>query len=534
MASFNVADVVLASLVAVSTLPVYALLRFILSTLRPPNYPPGPPIIPGLGNIHQIPLSKSFLQFDRWSKTYGDILGLKIGPNNLVVLHNPKHVREVFETKGAHSSERPHMYIPCEHVFPGDWGRQVSFQSMETQRRMRTATRYHLGTGGMQEILPLHKAMASKLMHDLLTKPDDFLESFRRWTLATPLPMISGQRVEDLGPGWVEKFHETQEMWAELLEPGRAPPVDVFPILSWLPESLAGWKRKAKIVRKNILEEYLALLETVKERRHSAKADGKFECLIARMLREQEGKPEHDRLSERDIAFIGGGLLEGAADTTMGTSLFMIQVLAAYPEVRKRAQEEVDREWGVDTIPEHIDTAKLPYLHACLMEVLRWRPVVSQIPRRCSTDIELQGYRIPKDTTVIHNVWKTHHSADDYDRPDAFDPDRYLRNPLGKKNSAGTEGRHATYAFGTGRRACPGEQFALNSLEIAFAQLLWAFDVTPVGELDMSVETGFHSALILAPNSFKVKILPRDEARRLAVVDKHLWSERFLKEVLCD
>lgn len=72
---------------------LFPLLQWVLSTLRPQNFPPGPPVIPGLGNLHQIPPSKPFLKFHEWSKQYGDLVSLKTAAGNLVIINNPKIVR---------------------------------------------------------------------------------------------------------------------------------------------------------------------------------------------------------------------------------------------------------------------------------------------------------------------------------------------------------------------------------------------------------------------------------------------------------
>jgi hypothetical protein len=39
------------------------LVRYYLASRRPKNFPPGPPTLPFLGNITQVPTSKAFLKY---------------------------------------------------------------------------------------------------------------------------------------------------------------------------------------------------------------------------------------------------------------------------------------------------------------------------------------------------------------------------------------------------------------------------------------------------------------------------------------
>lgn len=50
--------------------------------------------------------------------------------------------------------------------------------------------------------------------------------------------------------------------------------------------------------------------------------------------------------------------------------------MTLYPNVLKRAQEEIDRVVGTDRLPSFSDRKSLPYIEALVQETLRWENVV--------------------------------------------------------------------------------------------------------------------------------------------------------------
>ena len=54
-------------------------------------------------------------------------------------------------------------------------------------------------------------------------------------------------------------------------------------------------------------------------------------------------------------------------------SFFLAMTL--FPEVQKRAKEEIDAVVGSDRLPSFADRPKLPYVEALVKEVFRWNPV---------------------------------------------------------------------------------------------------------------------------------------------------------------
>jgi len=273
-----------------------------------------------------------------------------------------------------------------------------------------------------------------------------------------------------------------------------------------------------------------------------------FEPLLCKLLREREetfsesDKKHHKfRFTERDIALIGGGMLDASSHTTLGQVLFLVQAFAAYPETQRKAQAEIDELFGNKFPgPDDIDMTKLPYLSACVSEVFRWRPLVPNgVPRECLVDDYVYGYRIPKGSILMFNVWAIHHNPEEYDEPEKFIPERWLGNRLGTKLKAELEKeadecswRKATYGFGAGRRSCQGEPFAMSAIHVTFVLLVWAFNIVGVEEMDLSLETGVREGASISPNSLKVKFVPRNERVVHVLEEQSLNADEVLKELL--
>ena len=67
--------------------------------------------------------------------------------------------------------------------------------------------------------------------------------------------------------------------------------------------------------------------------------------------------------------YLGGVLLEGGSDTSSSYLQTVALAMAAYPEVQKKAQAEIDRVVGRDRAPTLDDLPELPYIQALIKEV---------------------------------------------------------------------------------------------------------------------------------------------------------------------
>uniref|UniRef100_A0A3Q0SA32 Uncharacterized protein n=1 Tax=Amphilophus citrinellus TaxID=61819 RepID=A0A3Q0SA32_AMPCI len=80
-----------------------------LKSQRPNNFPPGPPVLPLLGNILQLNLENPLKDFER---SYGDVYSIFIGRKPAVVINGMKAVKEAIVTKATDFAGRPQdMFI---------------------------------------------------------------------------------------------------------------------------------------------------------------------------------------------------------------------------------------------------------------------------------------------------------------------------------------------------------------------------------------------------------------------------------------
>ena len=85
-------------------------------------------------------------------------------------------------------------------------------------------------------------------------------------------------------------------------------------------------------------------------------------------------------------------------------AFFLAMVMC--PDVQRRAQAELDTVVGSERLPDFTDRSRLPYVEAVVKECLRWHNVATLgVPHLSSEDIELNGYFIPKGSSLIPNTW---------------------------------------------------------------------------------------------------------------------------------
>lgn len=221
------------------------------------------------------------------------------------------------------------------------------------------------------------------------------------------------------------------------------------------------------------------------------------------------------------------GLVEAGSQTSAGTLTNLILYLAATPDAQAKASQELQAVVGDSRSPTYDDLANLPYINACVKEILRLCPAPPWILRHfADRDVVYKGYVIPKGTAIVGNTAAIHFDSVRYPDPFKFKPERYINHTKRSADYAAMADPYARdhFTFGAGRRICPGSQFAENALLLALANLVWAFEIKPppvviggkektgVAKMDLS-DDAFDETPVKSAKPFKAVFSPRSDVR---------------------
>ncbi|KAI0253723.1 cytochrome P450 [Lactifluus subvellereus] len=470
-------------------------------------YPPGPPSRPIIGNLFDVPKESPWTKYADISNNYGDIFCLRIFGQVIVVLNSLSAIKDLLEKRGDVYADRPMLSIM--EILELDWLLPISRKSKSWREGRRLLDR-SLRPGGTTSYRHMMEEKTRTFLAKLLDTPKHFRDH---------IELLQGRLVMSLTYGYDLKDNDdiitapvqATEIMSQLILPGAAL-VNHLPFLrhipSWTPwfsyEPLARIGRNLAQRMKN------EPIDFVKNAMHEGTA---IPSLASKYLQEIEylNLPERQR-QEEIIKRTLGSIFGAGSDTTVSsmTSLFLALVL--YPEVKKKAQAELDSLLGRDRLPTFGDRPHLPYIDAMCKELMRWQLVTPMgIPHASTEDDVYRGFFIPKGSIMVANAWAILHDPESYPDPEAFKPERFL-------NEDGTvrDDPAISLAFGVGKRICPGRHFVDATLFIVASSVVSVFDVTKAKdenghEIPVDVVMSIRSGIVIQPEEFSCCIVPRDK-----------------------
>jgi cytochrome P450 family 619 len=312
------------------------------------------------------------------------------------------------------------------------------------------------------------------------------------------------------------------EIWSKVMETGATPPVDIYPFLHYLPQSIfLNWRSRATHVQKEMNGLYADFLTDIRARRAKVGSRGSF---MDKVLDQADSEKRADGLtySDHELWFMGGTLTEGGSDTSASIITAFVQAMVAYPAIQAKARAQIDSVLGPERSPTWSDYARLPYIAQCVKETMRWRPVTPLgFPHALGEDDWVDGKFLPKGTVIIVNAWGMQHDPAQFKDPDVFDPDHYAGcTTLATELANGAWEKRDHYGYGAGRRFCPGAHLAERNLFLAMAKLVWAFETVPGRDaegrevkVDTDPRTGYCEGFLVCANDFKAAFKVRGKER---------------------
>ncbi|KAL5522856.1 hypothetical protein ACEPAG_8874 [Sanghuangporus baumii] len=463
--------------------------------------PPGPKRKPLVGNLKDLPASgQPWIHWSKHKDLYGPISSVTVFGKTLVILNESSIASELLEKRSSIFSNRPRLVFGGEMVGWGDT--LVAQQYSDRFRAYRKALHNEIGSkSSVSRFNVLQEIEVRRFLLHVLRQPETILQRVRTMAGAIILKISHGYAINhrERDP-LVDLAEEVLEIFSRTAVAGTWI-VDMLPFLRYVPAWVPGmaFKRTATKWRKSITDLTEVPYAFVKRQMELGIHTPSY---TSSRLDKGIRTPEEEFI----VKWTAQSIYSGGADTTVATLQCFFLAMLVYPEVQRKAQEEIDIAIGNDRLPNFDDRQDLPYVDAIVKEVLRWHPIAPLAFLHVSTeDNVFQGYLIPKGAWLIPNIWWFTHDPKTYHDPMAFKPERFLGDE--------PEMDPHNLSFGFGRRICPGRDFADATVYLTIAQTLAVFDINKAIENGKIVEpkVEFTPGTISHPVDLKANIKPRNE-----------------------
>jgi cytochrome P450 len=183
------------------------------------------------------------------------------------------------------------------------------------------------------------------------------------------------------------------------------------------------------------------------------------------LTRDDDGRTLSSReVRDQVVTFIVAG-----HETVASALTWAWDLLATHPEAADRVRAEADALGGPPTFD---DLPRLPYAAAVMDETLRLYPPAWVITRRALEDDVLGGVPVAANSLVIVSPWLVHRHESAWERPEEFDPTRFLTDAGERRRDIAAA--TAYIPFGAGPRLCIGRDMALLEGTLVLAALVRA------------------------------------------------------------
>ncbi len=376
------------------------------------------------------------------------------GLENYLLL-GPDAVNLVLQDRDGIFSSKQGWSDYIDHIFPGAIMAQDGAEHLRQRRIMQGA----FGREAMKGYLDgMHPAIAKGLSHlgdGSQSKKFRFFPFIKQLTLDIATSTFAGMQLGN-------DADELNKAFVDAVEASLA--IVRIPV-----PGLSMWKGVRG--RKRLVEAYSAVLP---EKRASATPD-----LFSRLCHavSEDGATFSDEEVINQMTFV----MMAAHDTSTSTLTTMTYLLAKHPEWQERLRKNA-LAYDSDEL-RYEDLEAQEELTWVIKEALRLYPPLTSIPRKTLREIEWDGYRIPKGTTVGVFPFFNHRLPELWPDPDKFDPERFGPERREDKNH-----RYAWTPFGAGAHTCIGQHFGMMEIRAIMHRMLRTYKWSVPKDYEMPVK----------------------------------------------
>ena len=428
--------------------------------------PPGPFPLPILGNLHKLGFDPPFTMDKLW-KTYGDVYRVTFPVGTIVIVNSGELAREALVTNKDDFAGRPtKLMYPMDVILEGKDVATADYDKVLISRRklLKTALR------GMETKLARNKrsdAVGELLGHIGSTEGRPF--SLKDYLLATIVGRlwegISSKKCS-FGDPTLDSLVDLTEKITSLSTQGSC--CQVLPFLRHFKSAFAGCVEETLKLRDGIFG------RVIKDHRWSYKR-GVVRDVIDTFLAAQGTAGDEEGDTGMEVVHLVMNILFGATATTTALTTWFFLYVAADSDLQSTLQKELDLVVGRDRLPCWEDIDKLAYLQSTVCEVMRhslFMPLL--IPHKTIRDTTINAYHLPKNTTVVFNLYRIYRDPKEWEQPTVFKSNRFL-DADGK--FLGWSKIPSFMPFGIGSRSCPGKDLGKMQVFVLAASLLHRFTI---------------------------------------------------------
>jgi cytochrome P450 len=408
--------------------------------------PPGPRGVPLLGLLPALRRDPIAVFMDA-ALRFGDVVYLKLGAGNGVLLTHPEHIRHVLQDNARNYHKSP-LYDRLK-VSLGEGLLTSEDAYWLRQRRMAQPAFHRERIAGLAAMMA-HAArdvaarwQAAADRGEALDIGDEMMRLTQTIVLRTLLGADLGEFAGALDDAWATiNQHIGERFWSLGLTERLPTPTN------------RRFHRAVDVLDRTVFH-------IIDQRRRASREGNDLLSMLLFARDEETGQTMTDRQLRDEVTTI---LLAGHETTSLALT-WTFYLLSRHHHIRQRLESEVDTALA-GRPPDYADLGRLPYARMVIEEAMRLYPPAWGLSRQAVAPDEIGGYAVPRGWLVFVVPFVMHRLPAYWAEPDAFDPERFTPERTAARP------KFVYLPFGGGRRQCIGNQFAMIEAHLVLTTLV--------------------------------------------------------------